>query len=551
MNSPFNDAINVVSEIAERYQITTLALLINVCQKAVKENEINVAVVGRFKAGKSSFLNNLLDIPFLPVGAVPVTALITEIGYGEPEKAFVTFLNGETTEIALDLISQFINERENPHNQKQAAQVTIQSPALQKFNGVRFIDTPGLDSALTHNTQAALNWLPNVAIALIAMSIETPLSQSDLELIKRLAQYTPKVAILLTKADLLSEIEYREVVAFIREQSRSLLGYAPAIFPFSIRPGYEDFKRQLEAELLKSVATEFHHNREEIIHRKIVTLLREGQNYLALALKSAEMREAERTALSQQLLSEKDFVKDTKAAMQLIIEHAQNHTRTTVKKILHDYQARLATQLLAELKTEFPQWTKSLAASRKAFEEWLNRRLAQEIRAISNQQHHQFILLIETVRKQIIRVLQDFRNRFAERVFKLYGVHLHTQEMAMAIHPPLNPDIHIGRVFDHDWEIFSTILPMFFVTPVVRQHFIGKLPFLVEKNLSRLVFQWTENLNDCLSQLKFEAERRIDDLLGTVERLTGNQPNEASQIRCDVDRLLRLLESISRSPNAC
>ena len=47
--------------------------------------------MGRFKAGKSSFLNHFTNRSILPVGVVPVTAVVTEIRFGPVEKADRSF----------------------------------------------------------------------------------------------------------------------------------------------------------------------------------------------------------------------------------------------------------------------------------------------------------------------------------------------------------------------------------------------------------------------------------------------------------------------------
>ena len=68
-----------------------------------------------------------------------------------------------------------------------------------------------------------------MGLALVAVSVDPPLSQRDIDLLKSLYQYTPKVGVLLTKADLLSEQELAEVVEFVRgatcqEPSRNASG---------------------------------------------------------------------------------------------------------------------------------------------------------------------------------------------------------------------------------------------------------------------------------------------------------------------------------------
>ena len=128
---------------------------------SIAQNEISVAVFGRFKAGKSSFLNDFIGREILPVGVVPVTAVVTEISYGTEQRALVHFRNGQTAEVAVDQIAAYISERENPENQKEVELIAVELPELRRFRGLAFVDTPGLESALSHNTDASLNWLPN------------------------------------------------------------------------------------------------------------------------------------------------------------------------------------------------------------------------------------------------------------------------------------------------------------------------------------------------------------------------------------------------------
>jgi hypothetical protein len=46
-------AINVVSDIAQRYQLSSLQPFIQSCRELTQHDELSVAVIGRFKAGKN------------------------------------------------------------------------------------------------------------------------------------------------------------------------------------------------------------------------------------------------------------------------------------------------------------------------------------------------------------------------------------------------------------------------------------------------------------------------------------------------------------------
>ncbi len=279
-NSRLQSALCLAADVAARYEISAFSGLLASAWASAEQNEISVAVLGRFKAGKSSFLNHFLGCRFLPVGVVPVTAVVTEIRYGAREEARVHHRDGCDPEVPLDEIGSYISEKENPENNKQVDLITVELPELRRFRRLKFVDTPGLESALSHNTQTSLDWLPNVGLALVAVSVDPPLSQRDIDLLKSLYQYTPKVAVLLTKADLLSEQELAEVAEFVRAQLARNFPGTLAVFPYSTKPGFERFRQALEAELVGGTLERFAEERESILIRKMDTLLRECGDYL-------------------------------------------------------------------------------------------------------------------------------------------------------------------------------------------------------------------------------------------------------------------------------
>src|ERR1035438_9428990 len=378
-NSPLQPALDLASEVAARYQISALSGLLASARAAVGQAEISVAVLGRFKAGKSSFLNDFLGRNVLPVGVVPVTAVVTEIRYGARDEARVHRHDGHDFEVPLDQIGLYISEKENPENVRQVDLITVELPELRRFRGLKFVDTPGLESALSHNTQTSLDWLPNVGLALVAVSVDPPLSQRDIDLLKSLYQYTPKVGVLLTKVDLLSEQELAEVVEFVRAQLARNFSGTPRVFPYSTNPGLARFRRALEAELVSETLERFAEERESILTRKMDTLLRECEGYLALSLKSAEMVQSERQALKQQVIGEKEIVDEVKSSVRLVVQYAAAGTRSRVRNRLETHQNDLERALLAAFESEFPTWSRSLGTMLRSFEEWLARAARDEI----------------------------------------------------------------------------------------------------------------------------------------------------------------------------
>src|ERR1039458_978750 len=545
-NSPLTATLDLATEVAARYDISDLSGLLASARALSGGEEISVAVLGRFKAGKSSFLNHFLGRSFLPVGVVPVTAAVTVIRFGTHEEARVHHRDGRDTQVSLDVIGSYISEKENPENAKEVGLITVELPELRRFRGLQFVDTPGLDSALSHNTEASLAWLPNVGLALVAVSVDPPLSQRDIDLLKSLYQYTPKVAILLTKADLLSAPELEEVVEYVRAQLARNFSGTPRVFPYSTKPGYERFRLALEAELVSGTLERFAEERESILVRKMDTLLRECGDYLALSLKSAEMIQSDRQALKQQVIGEKGIVDEVKSAVRLVVQHAAVGTRSQVGNQLETHQTELERALLEGFESEFPKCIKSLVTMLSWFECWLDRALRDELTVLSIRERSSFLAPLNKVRKQAFRALQQFRDRLSERTLRAFGVPLRTTEAEIDVVEPRTPDIRVARVFDRNWELLSPILPVWLIKAAVHRHFARTISYLVYQNLSRLSSQWEESINGALWSVEKEARRRLDELLGTVERLVESGSNErAPQLRADLERLERARKSLA------
>ncbi len=532
----FAPVLGLVTEIVARYRLAALELLLSSTRAVAALPEINVAVMGRFKAGKSSLLNHLLGYDLLPVGVIPVTSVITELLPGRQESATVHFLDGHCEKIECTALAQFVGESGNPANTKQVAKVSVELPHLARFAGLRFIDTPGLDSALAHNTAAALNWLPQVGLALVTVSVDPPLSQQDIALVRTLLQVTPNIFVVLTKADLLNETERNEVIAFIQAQLTQVFGTTPRIFPYSIRPGYEAFRVQLEAVLRNEVRARLETQRIAIIQRKLATLLDECESYLSLALQAATVVETERARFQQQTIGAQE-IEEVKAELRLIIQQATSATRAGVAKQLAPYQAAIETRLCTAFQATFYRWPPRLQAALQSFEQWLARALAEELAALSHAESAHLMAPAEKVRKQIHRMLQNYREVLSARTERIFGVALRTSEAALHLVTPQLPDIRLGKVFDRNWEIFSPLLPMVFIKRIVARHFVHKIPWMVEKNLSRLTTQWAESMNMALAQLQQDGAQRLDEFVATITGLLMSTPDDTTLLKAYLARI--------------
>lgn len=147
MRSESTERLAVVTGIARRYRLVSLDTLVRACEALAAEAPVDVAVLGRFKSGKSSLLNAILGEPVFPVGAVPVTAVVTRAAAGKETRVRVTFSDGSAEEIVPARLAEFVTESGNPDNRRSVAAADVFTPAMARWPGVRLVDTPGLGRA--------------------------------------------------------------------------------------------------------------------------------------------------------------------------------------------------------------------------------------------------------------------------------------------------------------------------------------------------------------------------------------------------------------------
>lgn len=546
------NVLDEIGDVCARYEIGALGDFLGSCRSFAEEKLLSVAILGRFKAGKSAFLNHLLGRPLLPVGVVPVTTVVTEIQYGPREHAEVHFLDGHIEHVPVDGIGEFISESRNTENEKHVALVRVELPSMERYRGIRFVDTPGLESVLEHNTDASMSWLPNAGLALVAVGVDPPLSQHDVELIRNLNRYTPNISLLLTKVDVLEESERAQVTDFVQKQLARYWNGSVPVYQYSVRPGFEDLRSQIHERLLSRLSFEAHEQRVAILHHKLDSLVSDCAGYLNLALKSAEVADSERARLRDKVLGEKEALEDTRLALRLIVRHAAGTARATFENILRTDELPVRQRLLSSLEREFPSWTRSLGVAAERFDDWLRAAVSSEVAELSKRHREAFSSPVHRTARQLSHSLQDFRNRLSERTLEALGVPLRTTEMDISTQDPRSPDVRVGKIFDRDWELLSFLIPMPLIKGSLKRHFERKVADVVFMNLSRLASQWETIVGASLVALEKEAVRRLDSLIGTIERMITSAAQKGPRIRDDLNRLadLRGVLSRHRSPPA-
>lgn len=165
-----------------------------------------IVVAGEFNSGKSSFLNALLGEQVLPEGVTPTTDAITLLQHGD--------------EVATELRSSGLRV------------TTFPADVLRQLT---IVDTPGTNAVIRHHEQLTREFIPRADLVLFATSSDRPFTESERGFLELIKEWGKKIIIVLNKIDILSEEERAQVVGFVRENARTLLGVTPEIFPISAR----------------------------------------------------------------------------------------------------------------------------------------------------------------------------------------------------------------------------------------------------------------------------------------------------------------------------
>lgn len=231
----------------------------------VAEDRFNLVVLGEFKRGKSTLINALLGREVLPTGVLPLTSVVTAIGPGERDRLLIRYTDGHEQQQPLAELAEYVTEARNPGNRLgvEFARIELDHELLRA--GLELVDTPGIGSIHSHNTQVAREFLPRVDAAVCVLDAGQPLSESERELFGEAAQRVPRMLIVVNKIDHLDVADRADTLEFIRSALQDLFGdHRTELFAVSarerlgLRPLVDRLQRLADEEredlLLRSVA---------------------------------------------------------------------------------------------------------------------------------------------------------------------------------------------------------------------------------------------------------------------------------------------------------
>jgi hypothetical protein len=280
-------------------------------RERLQHKRLQIAVLGQFKRGKSTFVNALLGVPILPTAVIPLTAIPTFIFWREQPLVRVQFSNGKSPEHFMasetadirEILSRFVTEEANPKNYLHVERVELLYPAAILKDGTVLIDTPGIGSTFTHNTEAAFRVLPECDASLFIVSADPPITETELAYLRRLKPKIGRTFFIINKIDYLTFDEQRDVTDFLRKVlvDESMIDPETPIFGVSARLGLSGKQEQnadtvgksgmleIENYILRYLATEKMQALDEAIRRKAADILAYARGEVALRAQALKM----------------------------------------------------------------------------------------------------------------------------------------------------------------------------------------------------------------------------------------------------------------------
>ena len=523
----------------------------------LRENRFNLVVLGAFKRGKSTLINALLGESLLPTAIVPLTSVVTVLGYGEHLNIEVLFHNGERKKISQPELVEYITEKGNPRNQKGVREVAITYPSDYLKDGVRVIDTPGVGSVYSHNTEVAYNYLPQVDAAIFVVTVDPPLSAAEQEFLKDIREYVHKLFVVLNKVDYVEEAQRQEALEFTTQVLQANLATEHVmIFPLAAKLAL-DVKVKGRPELLKaSLLPEFENHLRQFLYKEKgrVLLISCIRGALKIITDSTLALKVERQASSMPLeeLGEKiarfdQELQGLEKELELSLLLLDGRIKGVIGEIeadLNAFKKETIINLRRQMEEVFQQKSRNAVDLRKETEEILFAALRDVFITWRRQE-------IEKLSQQLADTHQDFATRInaiLERLTRLTARIFDFSLRGFAAEEAF-PDLRQFWFKFKDEPVgleilqmtVTSLLPRALTRGLLLKKLLENVGELVDKHCGRLRYDFHQRLQEIARDFRRTWLAKIDDTTQSIRQaLDRALTQKQSSARATADRMGQL-----------
>lgn len=206
-----NELLHRVQKLAAVLNNTKLQDTVEGLRKNINEPFLFV-VVGEVKAGKSSFVNALLEAEVCATDIEPCTDSIQQIVYSE---------------------NRFVSQVE-PNLRKVGLPIDI-------LRDISIVDTPGTNTMIAEHQLITEKYIPNSDLTFFVLFAKNPYQKSAWDFLDFVsAEWRKKVVFILQQADLLKPADLETNLERVREYANQKQIKAPVIFATSAEQALED-----------------------------------------------------------------------------------------------------------------------------------------------------------------------------------------------------------------------------------------------------------------------------------------------------------------------
>jgi small GTP-binding protein len=166
-----------------------------------------IVIVGEFNSGKSAFINALLGRSVLKEGVTPTTAQVQLLTYGDSESSAIDADGLKTVTAPVELLRD-----------------------------IHLVDTPGTNAIIREHERITTDFVPRSDLVLFVTSADRPFTETERLFLSTIRDWGKKIVIVVNKVDIFTDAsQLQEVVGFVHQAARELLGVDVEVLPVSAR----------------------------------------------------------------------------------------------------------------------------------------------------------------------------------------------------------------------------------------------------------------------------------------------------------------------------
>jgi GTP-binding protein EngB required for normal cell division len=507
--------------------------------------QLHMAVLGQMKRGKSSLINALLKADVLPTGVLPVTAIITEIRYGEiPDATIVYAVGGLREQVALSSLADYISETRNPGNKKQVASVEVTYPSPFLKDGIVLIDTPGIGSTHAHNTETTERYLEQIDAGILVLSVDPPITEVESRFINDIRCEIPKLFFILNKTDIALPDELSEIVHFLEDELERLQVLSPEIFPLSARQDRKHSPHGAGDSALSGLC---------VFERRLQTFLSEEKRQVLIRSVSGDTLEVARTLRfaasvgARAATMNEDELENKRLVLYRLLEQTDVEMRelqVLLRQKSADILADVELDLTAQSEGNVSEVQKDLKlfqvqhpkVTGRAFGSLLEEFLMKEVEAVFRRWK---VREDEKIQAQLSALSSRFvaqANGILVQLERAAGVLFDVPVEHLKINCSLRAESHlhykVERVF-YSLDSFLLLLPGFLLRPVVFRRMHNNVPLLLDMNAGRVRYDYLERLQASMNRFEEDLRRAVvmvTDSLSASVRTPSSNPEQRTAV---------------------